>query len=628
MYAFDVETRAVDERDAGFAALEPWRVRQNRAEISSMAVWGPDGYHNQIFNEGVSKERWREMVIDFMEPMRGQVVYAQFAAFDVAWLIGTIEPEKFKPIPDIIRSIKWRDSALLVKWLINGQKPEAIKFSYSLKNLTKTFLPDHPKLEEFLGIKNQDVVAGENEEYWRARGLLDVELTYDLAAALQERLPLEQRIGFLTEMACIVPCANSWMNGIRVDYNRIEEVENGVQKIMDQVLHELGVEASTLSSPKQLAGLLFGSWGLKPRTMNKNGGSTSKEDLLWLQWEVNNLGNTELAARMDRVMVFKKKATVMSKYIKTLKEALEHTGDGYIYGSPKLFGTYTGRMTYSNNTLDKWKTGIALHQMPRREKDIRSLLITPEGFELFEDDASGQESRLMAIRSGDETMLNIFANDLNFHSYTAAGIIGMDYDEFQSQYEASEKEGGYFVEQRQFGKLTNLSCNYRIGGKALANKAFVDYDTYMTEDMGRFLVNMFQNRYPGVKDYWRDVILLSRNNGYTEAFGGRRYKLHLWGGQDSWKSESSAINFPIQGAGASMKEIAIAILTAKFPEVFFALDLHDATFSYGPEERKEELAKDMLSTLDKIDYKPYWGFEPPIPLTYDQKHGKSFKDVK
>jgi len=639
IFALDVETRATDPNMSAYAALEPWRVRQGKAEISSIAVCYPDNEIVQIENKGIG---WVKDVRKLLRDLKDQVVYAHFAVFDVAWLIATLERERGVRPPIEVRNVRWRDTKLLCKWIINGQKAEDLEFSYSLANLCKTFLPDHPRLSEFLGIKDQSVVPGENEEYWLSRGQLDVIMTRALAEVLQTYLPEEQRRGLLTEFSCIVPIANSWVNGIRVDVEEIPKVEDTIQSEMTKASKALGVEEAVLNSPKQLSNLLFTDWGLKPLTMNKTGPSVAKDDLMWIHYGLMKKGS-EMALAMERVMTYKKHSTLKSKYVKTLKEALSHTGDGYIYGVPKMFGTYTGRMTYSNSTGKNGpKVSIALHQLPRAKttkianvaetvKMIRALLLPHEGFGLLEHDASGQESRLMALRSGDPMMLQVFQDEMNFHSMTGSAIIGMDYQEFQEKYkEQDENEGfGYFVEQRQLGKLTNLSCNFRIGGRALSEKAFTTYDTFLTEEMGRFLVNAFNRQYPGVPQYWSDVIRFAKVTGYTETFGKRRYKICKWtNDRDRWISESSAINVPIQGSAADMKYIGISILAKEFPDVFFTLDIHDAIFNFTSIEHIEETEKKVLDCLNSINYEKYWGFKPIIPLIYESKSGKSFGDVK
>ena len=634
IYTLDVETRPINGGGT-YAALEPWRARQKKAEISSMAVCYPDNSIVQIKNEGNS-DRWKFQVRSTLEPLKGKRVFAHNAGFDVAWLICTLQPEKFRSIPPDIFNIKWADTMTLVKWLINGQKPEDARFSYSLANLVETFLPDHPSTKMFLEIKKQDIAAGQNPKYWEARGDLDVLMTKALAEKFMAKVPESMRIGLMTEWADIVHTANAWSNGIPIDVNGIEKVDDMLTSTMKGITDSLHVEGSVLSSPQQLGNLLFNDWGLTPWSFTPTGKAcTAGDDIMWIQYNLKK-NDPDRAINLGKVIKYKENKTLQSKYVNTLKAALEYTEDGYIYGIPKLFGTYTGRMTYSNTTVKNGpKVSIALHQLPRIKSEnknakevraIRSLLKAPDGFGVIEVDAAGQESRLMAIRSGDPTMLEIFRDGLDFHSMTAAAIIGMDYYDFMKKYK--EHETGYFKEQRQLGKLDNLSCNYRIGGPALANKAFTEYDTFMTEETGRFLVNTFARQYSGVPAYWSDVIQESKAMGYTEAYGGRRYKLSKWTNKYRWMTESSAINFPIQGAGGSMKEIAIKEIGEKIPEALFGLDLHDATFNFVSLDSIDAVSKEMISVLNGIDYKKYWGFDTPIPLTYEAGTGRNFGGVK
>lgn len=632
-YTLDIETSGTKQSVMLHAGLEPWRLRQGLGKITSIAVCRPDNSVIQIQNTG---DDWLDKVKAVLSELQGQVVYAHNATFDVAWLIAQLQPSRIGPIPDLIRGIRWRDTQLLCKWLCNGQLAEETRFSYALANLVKTFLPNDPDTPAFLEMKAKGVNAGIDEQYWLDRGNLDVIMTARLADFLNSKLPAEQRTGLLTEFQCIVPVANSWIMGIRIDKAKLDLLQPKLAAQKTEFAKRLGVDEGIFTSSKRLGNLLFNEWGLPVQSRTPAGApGCAKDDLMWLQYNLLKMDSKDYAEKVGWILEAKTVATLMSKYVKTTYEALAHTTDGYIYGAPRIFGTYTGRFTYSNTTKSKdfeddteskFKTGIALHQIPRKAKAVREMLLPPEGMAIYEADASGQESRLMALRSGDETMLKVFRDDLNFHSMTGASIIGKDYYEFEEERNKEDGEG-YHTEQRQLGKLTNLSCNYRIGGKSLSEKAFVKYDTFMTVDTGNFLVNTFKRAYPGVPAYWDDVVWDSKAKGYVEVFGGRRYKLSKWA-THRWETESSAINVPIQGAGASMKEIAIAELYAKNQDCNFALDLHDANFVYVKQEDIVEKAKELDHTLNNIDYTGYWGFTPSIPLPYESKYGQSFADVK
>jgi len=633
-YTLDIETAATNPAMTMHAGLEPYRLRQGNAKITSIAVCKPDTSVIQIVNDGSLD--WRHKVQSLLGELKGKRVYAHNALFDLAWMIADNQPDRVGKIPQVIRDVRWGDTMLLTKWIINGQLAEDTHVSYSLVNLCAKFLHDHPRISEFIELKNRGFRPGENDAYWLERGTLDVIMTQALAKFMENNLPESQRVGLMTEFATLVPIANSWIMGIRVNQDKLAKVGQDYEKRKGVLIDELGLAQSVITSPKQLSALLFDNWGLSPVRRTPSGApGTAKDDLMWIQYALLNSGEQIYADKIGKILQYKVLSTLSSKYVKSTYEALGHTGDGFIYGSPRVFATYTGRMSYASTTSSKdfdtdentkYKNGIALHQMPRKAKEIREFLEPPEGMGIYEADASGQESRLMALRSKDPMMLKVFADGLNFHAMTGASIIGTEYDDFMEKYK-TEGGAGYFTEQRQLGKLANLSCNYRIGGKALSEKSFVTYDTYMSVDTGTYVVKAFKRIYKGVPKYWEDVVWESKTSGYTEAFGGRRFKLSKWK-TNRWETESSAINVPIQGAGSSMKEIAVAETFAKVDDALFTLDLHDASFFYVPIEILESKAKELDNVLNNIDYRPYWGFTPSIPLPYESNFGTNFADVK
>jgi DNA polymerase-1 len=325
-------------------------------------------------------------------------------------------------------------------------------------------------------------------------------------------------------------------------------------------------------------------------------------------------------------MDFKQIATLESKYIKGIHNVVEYTKDGRSHGAPRIFGTYTGRMTYSSMTLkkEKFKIGIAQHQVPRKGP-TKSFIKPPEGYLLGEFDAAGQESRGMAIMSKDEAMLNVFRDGLDFHGMTGSRIAGMEYEAFVKAFHEEDK---YAENQRYNGKFVNLSCNYRIGDTALRKKAFTQYDIVVNHGTAAMWNKSFKTMYPGVPAYWDSVCKESRQRGYTETLAGRRYQLEEWLGK-KWVTESSAINFPIQGFGAEMKYLAIKTIFEKYPEVTYSLDVHDTNFYLIPDNgHAEELCLDVKETLNNLPYASAWSTDIPIPLLWDAKLGSSWKSLK
>ena len=98
MHSLDLETSSISGDLSDYMALEPWRARQGKGFISSLHVYG-DVHDIHI------KRPTREQLIEVLEKLRGEEVYAHFALFDVAWLIASIEPNRLGPLHSAIKGV-------------------------------------------------------------------------------------------------------------------------------------------------------------------------------------------------------------------------------------------------------------------------------------------------------------------------------------------------------------------------------------------------------------------------------------------------------------------------------------------------------------------------------------------
>jgi DNA polymerase I-like protein with 3'-5' exonuclease and polymerase domains len=611
MFSLDLETSSKSGDLSDGYALEPWRARQGLAFISSIAVLGEDGSFIQIERPDTKQ------LIQVLESLAGKEVIAFNGLFDIAWLIASIEPNKLARIPACVRNIRWRCTMLLGKWVINGRKAEDMRFSYSLINMCMSFLKNEPGLDEFIKIK-QGITLDATSPYWLERGKLDVIWTIRLHKLLWSRLPEACHRGYIIEQRALCQLANSWLIGMYVDKDALNAAESELEAKVAAGCAELGLSRETIGSPQQLGAVIFNKWGFSPVSHTSTGqASTKADDIIVLAY---SSGDT----RLRKLLEVRQALTLLSKYIKVAHDALERTGDGYLYGVPRLFGTSSGRLTYSSETLGQWKVSIAQHQIPRKDKIIRRYLCPPPGSQIFETDAAAQESRIMGIWSRDSEIIRVFKDGINFHTNMASHIYGRAYEELQRSVKAEDSAA---VEQRQMGKLTNLSCNFRIGGAKLAKKALTEYDTYMTETEGRMLTKTFRNLYPGVPKYWDAIINFAKESGYSYTLSQRRWKVPaemLNSGSEAWKVEGTVISHPIQGTGADMFLAAIS----QVPEARMQTSLHDGIFWLVDDQ---EEANYIFEKMQQTPYEQLWGLsEPlPIPLVYEAtKLGTSYADVK
>lgn len=618
-HCLDLETSSVSGNLADGYALEPWRVRQGKAFINSLHVYGrwPDNSENVINIKRPS----RNQLIEVLERLKGEEVYAHYAVFDVAWLIASTEPNKLARLHKALTGVRWRDSALLAKWCCNGRKADDMHLSYSLLNLINLFKHQmgFPGADEFITMKQAQVMDA-NDPYWESRGQMDALWTYRLAMFLRQQLPAACERGFIIEQRAIPQIANSWLMGIYVNESAFETAAAQTEADLQKFCAMLGLSETVIGSPAQLGRVVFNDWGFTPLDTTPTGKPKADADT-WIL-----LAHATGDERLRTLLKARQALTIRSKYINTAREALARTGDGFMYGKPMMFGTQSGRLTYGSDTMGM-KVSIAQHQIPRKDKLVRAYLSPPPNTNLFETDAIAQESRIMGIWSGDSEIIRIFNDGTNFHTHMASQIYGMSYEDLQAAYKA---EVPVAIERRQMGKLTNLACNFRIGGKSLSKKALTEYDTYMTEIEGRKLVQTFKRAYPGVPAYWTAIIDFAKQHGYSYTLAQRRWKVpvEMLSGADAWKVEGTVISHPIQGTGGDMFYAALSSV----PDARIQTNMHDGIFwvvDEGPEGKEE--AEHILEMMNKTPYEKLWNMptELPIKLQYEgSKIGTSYADVK
>ena len=602
MHSLDIETSG----DKDGYALEPWRHKQGTGRIDSVAVCNPDHQVRQVFTP--------DNIIALIRMLDGKVVWVHNGLFDIAWMLNEVPKS-------LLNKVKWRDTMLGMKWLLNGQKAEKVRFSYSLDNLIVKFLSSHPQFDLFHEVKMMDVKPGDtttlinNRPYWDVRGELDAIMTLELGKLIDRKMPDSVRIGFEIECGCIIPLAESWLKGIRLDREKNEVLKGRVKAAKTQIAKSIDMPEGMFTSPKQLGKYLFTDLKLPILERTPKGApSCGKEVLMRLFYETNK------DPRLKAILDFKNIATMQSKFLNGIDKCSSHNGENYSHASPRLFGTITGRMTYSNKTLKKYFIGLAQHQIPR-EGPIKSLLQADEDEWVVQFDAAAQELRFIGQIAHEQHIIDGFNEGKDLHADMASSIAGWAYETLVKKFHDGDTEAFNF---RQAGKLTNLSCQYRIGAKALQGKFFSTYQIIVDWRTALHYLNMYKRQYPGVESYWDDAVAIAKERGYAESIGGRRFRLIEWGSK-AWQTESNAINHPIQGSGADHMELAVKEMNDQLPEVRLLTVMHDGI--YWAIKDKELIWK-MNDVLNNIDYASIWNKEIFLPLPFDGEIGRNFKDTK
>lgn len=621
--AFDVETSGVVPE----YALQPWRVATDEAWVTSVAVIG---MHEDrlvpIASELYFGPRGRLRQEDIRAHLRNVLQLAiendwtlitWFGTFDIAWLFAY-------GCGDLAHKVKWLDAMLL--WRHQSIEPEyeqdrSKKKSYSLKSAVPEFMPaEHHKYEEDIDFHSTDPITLKHLHHYNNR---DGVYTWVMGNVLWDELTSEQRSCAAIEAECLSLVAEANFRGMPVDTLYARELSAKLEKTAADLLEKLkphGVTEKIVRSPKQLGELLFDKWKLPVFKENK-GAKTGK-----ISRATDKEVLHELAFRDSRcadLRAYREALNNRTKFADTPLASADYNDDGRTRPSAIVFGTYSGRMTYASQQgkgINTKQTGFALHQ-EKRGDEYRSIIIAPPGYSLLEVDASGQEYRWMAIKSGDPAMMQLCEDGEDMHAYMGARIVGQDYPELVKLISQKDKDA---EQTRYLGKVANFSLAYRTYPKTFRRMARVQYNIPMELPEAQRIHRTYQTTYIKVPRYWEDQIRLVKRLGYAETMAGRRVQVvGNWDGPLGWAMEGTALNYPIQGTGGDQKYLALKILKDYMIGIqgYFAWDLHDGLYWWVPTEKLEKAAADVSRLLANLPYRNEWGFTPPIPLPWDAKIG-------
>ena len=619
LVSFDVETGGLQRE----YALQPFRVCADQAWITSFAsahtTDSPACAYRTVGKLSPTVHTLRGFLIECAG--RGQRIVCWNSAFDIAWLLAM-------GLGDEVRACQWLDGMLLWRHLTIAPEhlPGIAPLSYGLKHCVGLYYPKHANYADGVDFADQ---SPEGLDKLLRYNKLDALFTLRLAHRFWDLMPAPMRRCALIEAACLPMVAQTFINGIHSDETAARALDEKLEQDANVAFVTLKlanpeVTPKILASPKQLSQLLFKTWKLPVSKMTPGGKESTDKDSLQI------LALKDPRAKLVRD--YREATTNRTKFVGSTLASLEYNGDGCVRPQARVYGTYTGRMTYYSTQgkgKDERQTGIALHQW-KRAPEYRKLLTAPPGFDLLEFDFAGQEFRWMAVTANDPVMIQMCQPGEDAHTYMGSRIDGIEYARLMTLV-ADKNE--HALNMRQFGKGVNLSCSYRIGPVALRQRAATDYQVLMTAEQSVAMHATYPLTYKQIPEYWQRAIYFAKLHGYAVTIAGRRVQLvdgvH-WTDENKWSLESTAINFPIQGAGADQKYLALAVLKDYLPKVSgkFYYELHDGLFVVVPTLQADRAVREIRTLLSNLPYRKAWGVTLPILFPVDAKRGDSWGSLE
>jgi DNA polymerase-1 len=429
------------------------------------------------------------------------------------------------------------------------------------------------------------------EAYW-AYGALDPVLTVHLKDHFNT--DKEYPRVYELEMAARRVISRMEDNGARIDIEyceqKLEQLTNYVDQSKQWGKDNLGI---SIGSDKQLVRYFTETLGANITRQTK-GGSPSV-DKAQLKLFLNTVPDTPIAQLAQFILDVRKADKLAGTYFSNF---LSMHNDGILHPSVKTLGARTGRMSITNP---------ALQTLPKGEAVVRDAFIPHEGHVLISSDYSQIEMRLMAHFSQDEKLIATFkeadANGSDF--FTTIGS-----DIYNTNMTKEDKRRG-LVKNTMYGKC------YGAGTNKMAETAGVPYDQMKS------VVDAFDTRYPGVKNFQRQVEDVgvrrerAEGQGYVMTPFGRRLPC------DEGKVYALT-NYMLQGHAAELLKDAIVRLDlAGFSDAML-LPVHDEIIFSVPKEDAEEAMQTIKEVMSITGMAVDIPAEPEGPLSrWGQRYANS-----
>lgn len=618
--SFDVETRGVLQE----YALQPFRVRTGQAWLTMCAMASKDDGAVSIVKPT------REQLKAWLDTCkaRGLTICGWNIAFDMAWLVAMGLREE-------VYANKWVDGMVLWRHLVSSPKFTGLEpIKMGLKAAVAQFLPAFANYADDI-----DFATDDPEEFLKLiqYNKSDAVFTLWLCVMFLKQLTPQQIRTIKIEAACLPMVAETYVEGICINVPASQALEKTLTDTANLAMVKLklnsseDIDPSVLASPTKLRKLLYEDWGLRAPKYTEKGAASTDRDALSLLADAD--------PRASLLNEYREATNNRTKFATGAIVSAEYNGDGRSRPSARVFGAYTGRVTYSSK-IGRGKaerpTGVPIHQW-KRATDFRDQIDAPEGYELLEFDFAGQEFRWMAVMSRDPTMLKLCEPGEDAHAFMGSRIRGFDYrmmcDHLHGEEWASTDSRALAKQFRQLGKVANLSLQYRTSAMTLRRVSRVSHGVQISDTEARAIHATYLSTYPGVKKYWKHQIRIAREMGYIETVSGRRIQVgreYEWTDETVWGRESAAINSPIQGSGAEQKYLALAVLKDYLPRVDgrFYMELHDGIFIVVPQQHSDKAVVEIKELLSNLPYKKAWGVDLPVQFPVDAKRGLSWGQLK
>ncbi|MGP4849129.1 DNA polymerase, partial [Marinobacter sp. 1Y8] len=192
----------------------------------------------------------------------------------------------------------------------------------------------------------------------------------------------------------------------------------------------------------------------------------------------------------------------------------------------------------------------------------------------------------MAHFSGDANLTRAFNEGLDIHTATAAEVLGKAVDEVSAT-------------ERRNAKAINFGLLYGMSAFGLAKQL------QMSRGEAQDYIDMYFERYPGVKNYMINTRASAYEQGYVETILGRKlYTPDINHSNRMVKqgAERAAINAPLQGSAADLIKLAMIAVDKVLlkAQAKMLLQVHDELVFEVDSDKADEITQLITDAMQDV----------------------------
>jgi DNA polymerase I len=493
----------------------------------------------------------------------------------------------------ILVSLKWLNinisnvkfDTMIAAYLLNYNVKDDI--SYIAKNLDY----DIPFYETIYGKENK---YNEVDEYTIAINCINkAKFIFETYNKFTKQLQEENMLDLFNniEMPLVEVLADMEYAGIDIDQNELNNMGNNIKikiDILTNEIHDLAGVVFNISSPKQLADILFDKLGLKENKKR----STDKDILEKLK---------DMHPIVPKLLEYRLLVKLYTTYIEGLKNYI--LKDGKIHTIYNQTLTRTGRLSSVEPNLQN---------IPMRYEEgrlLRKCFIPTSDSMLMSADYSQIELRILAHISKAKNLMEAFNNNMDIHTKTAMDIFNVNESEVTK-------------DMRRTAKAVNFGIIYGISSFGLSENLDIDVAS------AKEFIDKYLATFPGIKEYMDNVIKEAKQKGYVLTVMNRKRiidELYNPNYMIRMQGERMALNTPIQGSSADIIKKAMIDLYNEFNnknlKSKILLQVHDElVFDVNKDEKDRviKLVTDIMENTYKLD----------VPMKVELDFGKNWYEAK